>query len=193
MDRRTYLVACSSVGVAATAGCSAVAGSRRLTDPSVDSTSPSRRALVFTTDGEEIGTIGVDGDVSGGHLHLSTRISHREGTLIDQIRLRVWMPDSGQTPADVALVSPVEGDSSVPPSVTLSSSVQAQGTVIEITELGDLADETISTLDLIVRPRSGAATTLRIDATVDLSESGMFGRSYTLDGDLGLEFPDLTP
>jgi len=58
--------------------------------------------------------------------------------------------NSNRIPAEVAVVSPVEGDSSPPPSVALYTPDQALGTIIEITDLDDLADETISTLNLIL-------------------------------------------
>jgi len=65
------------------------------------------------------------------------------------------MPETAtESPAQVAVVSPVEGDSSPPPSVALYTPDQVLGTIIEITDLDDLADETISTLTLIVIPGS---------------------------------------
>lgn len=63
------------------------------------------------------------------------------------------------------------------------------GTVIENTDLTDLTDETISTLDLMVRPRSETPTRLLIDATIELTSNGWSGTDYTLNSDLQLLFP----
>lgn len=97
------------------------------------------------------------------------------------------------TPADVAVVSPVGGDSSPPLSISLYSPSRNQGTVIEITDLDDLKGETISTLDLLVRPQSETAKTLKIETTIELTGGGLVGDDYTLDGQLRLECPELGP
>ena len=192
MDRRTYLTMVCGAGVAATAGCSTVAGSRTLSDPTVNAESPGRKALIFSEDGDEVGHFGVDGSVVSDRIDLSTEIWHRDGTDVKSIKLRAWMPETAtETPADVAVVSPVEGDSSPPPSVALYTPDRALGTVVEITDLDDLADETISTLDLIVVPGSETATELTIHATIELTGGGALASDYTLDGELELSYPEL--
>ncbi|MFD1588439.1 hypothetical protein ACFR9U_15760 [Halorientalis brevis] len=95
------------------------------------------------------------------------------------------------SPAEVAVVSPVQGDSSPPPSVSLYTPARELGTVVEITDLDDLADETISTLDLIVIPGTDTATDLTIHATIDLSGGTAFSSDYTLAGELQLSYPAL--
>ncbi|KAB7513669.1 hypothetical protein DMP03_11570 (plasmid) [Halosegnis rubeus] len=103
------------------------------------------------------------------------------------------MPETAmESPAEVAVVSPVEGDSSPPPSVALYTPDQALGTIIEITDLDDLADETISTLNLIVIPGSETATRLNIHTTIELSGGGTLSSDYTLDGELQLVYPHLS-
>jgi hypothetical protein len=189
MERRTFLAGLGSIGIAATAGCGAVAGETTLSEPTVDADLPGRKALIFESDGEEIGHVGVDGTVENGLIDLSTEIWHREGTRVERIELRVWMPET-ESAADVAVVSPVEGDSSPPPSVALYTPDSAPGTAIEITDLDDLADETISTLELLVRPPD-AATKLAIDATVELAGSGALTKDYDLEGELRLSYPEL--
>ncbi|WP_434529964.1 hypothetical protein ACODNH_00665 (plasmid) [Haloarcula sp. NS06] len=131
--------------------------------------------------------------MTSGRIDLSTEIWHRDGTNVESIKLRVWMPETAtEFPAEVAVVSPVEGDSSPPPSVALYTPDQALGTIIEITDLDDLADETISTLDLIVIPGSETATRLNIHTTIALSGSGTLSSDYSLDGELQLAYPRLT-
>ncbi|WP_276257910.1 hypothetical protein [Haloglomus litoreum] len=192
MNRRAYLATVCGAGITATAGCSAVAGRRTLSDPHVSVDSPGRKALVFESGGAEVGHLGVDGSVVAGRLELSTEIWHREGTTVDRVRLRVWMPETAtESPAKVAVVSPVEGDSSPPPSVALHTPDEALGTVVELSDLDDLADETISTLELLVVPGAAGATALAIDTTIDLAAGGILGRGYTLDGTLHLEYPEL--
>lgn len=191
MQRRRFLTGLCSAGAIATAGCGALSSDRSLTDPTVTTDSAGRRALVFTQDGDEIGHVGVDGHVDAGVIHLSTEIWHREGTRVDAIELRLWMPEAGQTPAEVAVVSPVEGDSSPPPEVTLSTPDRKPGTVLAVTDLDDLADETISTLDLRVEPPE-TTTTLAVHATVELTETGVLSANYTLEGELRLEYPELS-
>jgi len=193
MKRRSYLAAICSAGVVATAGCSAVAGEQTLSDPSVAAESAGEKALIFTVNGNEVGHFGVDGHAESGLIELSTEIWHRDDTTVDAIRLRVWMPETAaETPSEVAVVSPVEGDSSSPPEITLSTPDRALGTVIEITDLDDLADETISTLHLLVRPGSATAAELNIHSTIDLTNRGAFSEDYSLEGELQLEYPDLS-
>lgn len=192
MNRRTYLAAVSAAGATSLAGCGTVQGTSTLSDPTVNSDSPGRKALVFTSNATEVGHFGVDGSVTADRIDLSTEIWHQEGTRVESIKLRLWMPDTAtESPAQVAVVSPIEGDSSPPPSVSLSTPRREPGTVIEVTDLDDLADETISTLDLIVVPVSDTATVLNIDVTIDLSGGGVFSSDYTLDGELQLAYPDL--
>jgi hypothetical protein len=154
--------------------------------------SSGRKALIFTSNGEEVGHFGVDGSVESDRIDLSTEIWHRDGTNVESIKLRVWMPEAAtESPADVAVVSPVEGDSSPPPSVTLYTPDRDLGTIIKITDFDDLADETISTLNLIVVPGSETATNLTIHTTIELASGGVLGSDYTLDGELQLAYPEL--
>ncbi|WP_254840074.1 hypothetical protein [Natronomonas marina] len=192
MDRRTYLAAACAAGVTATAGCSAVSESETLSDPTVNEDAPGRKAIAFTSDGEEVGHFGVDGSVVADRVDLSTEIWHRDGTTVDSVELRLWMPETAtESPAKVAVVSPVEGDSSPPPSLSLYTPDRKVGTVVEITDLDDLADETISTLDLVVVPGTDTATDLKIHATIDLSGGGLLDGGYTLDGEFRLSYPEL--
>ncbi|WP_248910795.1 hypothetical protein [Halocatena marina] len=192
MNRRTYLTVVSSVGIAATAGCSGLAENQTLSDPTVNTESSGRKALVFTSNSEEVGHFGVDGSVESGRIDLSTEIWHREGTHVTSIKLRVQMPETAtESLAEVAVISPVEGDSSPPPSIALYTPDRALGTIIEITDLDDLADETISTLNLIVFPRSETATALNIRVTIELAGNGVLSSDYILDGELQLEYPEL--
>jgi len=192
MHRRALLGTFSGVGVLATAGCSGVGGRERLSDPTVATRPTGRKTLRFISENKEVGKFGVAGSVNSDRVELSTEIWHREGTAVDRISLTVWMPEAEQgSPGEVALVSPVEGDSSPPPQLTLYTPDQKPGTTVAISDLDDLADETISTIELVVTPRSETATRVAIETTIELSEGDFFGTDYTLTGDLELEFPAL--
>lgn len=193
MNRRRYLTAVCAAGVATTAGCSTVTGNQTLSDPTVKEDSPGRKTIIFTADDAEVAHLGVDGNVQSNRIDLSTEIWHREETRVESIELRLWMPEiATESPAEVAVVSPVEGDSSPPPSISLYIPDRDLGTIIEITDLDDLADETISTLNLAVIPGTGTATELTVHATIGLSGGGILSRNYTLDGELQLAYPALT-
>jgi hypothetical protein len=193
MNRRRYLTAVCAAGVATTAGCSTVTGNQTLSDPTVKEDSPGRKTIIFTADDAEVAHLGVDGNVQSNRIDLSTEIWHREETRVESIELRLWMPEiATESPAEVAVVSPVEGDSSPPPSISLYTPDRDLGTIIEITDLDDLADETISTLNLAVIPGTGTATELTVHATIGLSGGGILSRNYTLDGELQLAYPALT-
>lgn len=189
MHRRTLLRAVGAAGVAGLAGCGGIRSDRTLMDPTVTGDSEMRRAIVFSDDGEEVGHFGVDGRDHGGVVSLSTEIWHREGTTVRSITLRVWTVPSESGAATVALASPVQGDSSPPPDVSLYTPDRDRGKVVEITDLDDLADETISTIDLLVRPQSASARKIVIDAEIELTEGGVLGTDYTLDGQLALSLP----
>jgi len=190
MNRRTYLASAGSLGILATAGCSALSTDKSLARPTESGDSPGHRYLSFRSDGDSVATFGVDGSVDGDHLHLSMALAHRDGTSVDAITLTVWMPEiSRDTPADVALVSPVEGDSSPPPAVTLSTPERALGTRIEITDIDDLADETIRLAFLVEPP--APASELDVDVEIELSEGGLLDTDYTLSGELALDYPAL--
>ncbi|WP_241432058.1 hypothetical protein [Natrinema altunense] len=191
VNRREYLAAACSTGVIATAGCSAIGDEQTLSDPTVHGDSSGRKTLVFTTTDGDIGKFGASSYVSSGVIDVPIEIWHREGTAVKAIKLRVWMPEvARESPAEVALTSPVEGDSSSPPSVALYTPDRGPGTVIEISDLDDLADETISILKLLVKPTAETATTLTIHATIGLTSSGILEDDYALDGDLQLTYSE---
>jgi hypothetical protein len=186
--RRRTLLATVGTGVAAsTAGCGMLRSTKTIPDPSVHTDSDGRAHLAWD-DGGELATFGVDGGVSGGTIRLGTELWHREGTEVTGITLRLWMPEAESAP-DVALISPVEGDSSPPPSVTLFTPDRKRGTAISIADLDDLADETISTIEFLVRPRSETATAVVVDAAIELTETDWLGDDYDLDGRLPLDYP----
>ena len=192
MNRRECLAAVCSTGVVATAGCSAIRSEQTLSDPTVHADSSRRKTLIFATTNEEVGKFGVNGRVDSGVIDAPIEIWHREGTVVTSITFRIWMPEvARESPPKVALVSPVEGDRSPPPSVALYTPDRTPGTVIEVSDLDDLADETISILNLIVKPVAETATKLNIHTTIELTSSDILESNYTLNGALQLTYPEL--
>ena len=97
MDRRSYFVAVERAGVTATAGCNAVASNNTLSEPSENTESSGKKALVVTSNGEEVGQLGADRTVGSGRNNLSTGIWLRDGTDVDSTKRGIWMPDSAET------------------------------------------------------------------------------------------------
>jgi hypothetical protein len=174
MQRRAFLGAVGIAGSVGVAGCGTVRPETTLAEPTVSTESDGRGSISFTANGTEIASLGIDGAVASGAIDVSTEIWHRKGTRVESIALGVWMPSTGSgSAADVAVLSPVAGDSPPPPSISLSSPRPSPGTLIESTDPDDLADETISTLDLVVRPSSTTATTVAFDATIELTNNAL--------------------
>ena len=191
-SRRSVLASLGSAGIATTAGCITVGDAKSLSDPSVSGDSDQSKTLVFSSDGSEVAKLTFSGAVSSGQINLDSELWHEAGTTVESITLQVWMPSNRPGPAaDVAVVSPVEGDSSPPPLISLYTPERGKGTVIKITDLDDLTDETISTLNLIVQPREKAGTELLIDGEIKLGGGGLLGNRYLLTGRLDLDFPAL--
>jgi len=191
-SRRSVLASLGSAGIAATAGCSTVRDSKSLSDPTVSGDSGQSKTLVFSSDGTEVAKLNFSGAISSGQINLESELWHERGTTVESITLQVWMPSNRPGPAaDVAVVSPVEGDSSPAPFISPYTPERGKGTVIEITDLDDLKDETISTINLIVQPREKAGTELIIDSEIELGGGGLFTSGYSLSGRFDLDFPAL--
>jgi hypothetical protein len=188
--RRELLTTLGAATAAGVAGCGALPGDETLSDPTVVEDAPGRRTLVFAVDGDEVGHFGVDGRVAEGTVRMATELWHREGTRVRSVRLHLWV-DPEDSATRIGLDAPLQGDSSPPPEVTLSTPERGRGVVIEISDLDDLADETISTIDLFVDPGADAATTVTVDCEIDLASTGTFGTDYTLAGRMDLAYPEI--
>lgn len=190
MRRRRLLATLGAATATAGAGCGALPGDETLTDPTVVEDDPGRRTLVFAVDGDEVGHFGVDGRVADGTVAMDTELWHRSNTRVRSLRLHLWV-DPLDTATRIGLGAPLEGDSSPPPKVTLSTPDRGRGVVIAVSDFDDLADETISTIDLFVDPGADAATTVGVDCEIDLASSDTFGTDYTLEGQMDLAYPEI--
>ncbi len=190
--RRSLLATVATVGAAGVAGCGTLRTHRTLTDPTRAESNPARASLTFDADGSAVASLGVRARSDDDRARLDTELSHAEGTTLTSIRYRVWMPDStGNTPPTVAVVSPVEGDTGPPPTLTLDTPDRGRGTAVTVEDLGDLADETVSTLDLLVDPVEDNGNRIALATTIGLHDGGTFGTRYTLEGRLALDLPAL--
>ncbi len=190
MRRRAYLGTLGAATVCGAVGFGLVSAEETLSTPSVDADGPRRKALVFESDGTEVASFGAQGTVRGDRIDVETELWHRSDTLVERIELRVAMPaEDGGTATDVAVTSPLQGDSSPPPALTLSVPRDDPGTVLEVTDLDDLADETISTIGFVVTPRSEASGTLTVETRVALESTAVLASDYALHGSLDLSFP----
>jgi len=188
--RRSLLTALGTATAAGAAGCGALPGDQTLSDPTVVEDAPGRRTLVFAVDGDEVGHFGVDGRIADGAVRMDTELWHRSNTRVRSVDLHLWVdPDHPAT--RIGLGAPLAGDSSPPPEVTLSTPERGRGVVIAVSDLDDLADETISTVDLFVAPGADAATTVTVDCEIDLVGTATFGTDYTLRGRMDLAYPDV--
>lgn len=186
MDRRGYLHLAATVGCAGLAGCGGLGGPTALSEPTTES-DPGERRLTWRAGEQELCTFELSGRYpESGELYLWTNITHPEGTLLDTLRLRIRVP--GEV-ADVALLTPVEGDSAIAPSMTLGSTDGGLGTELVIEEFGELADDDLMALEFLVVYGEGA-TELTVETVIDLSERGLFGDSYRLSGEPSLPFPN---
>jgi hypothetical protein len=190
MERRRYLAALGGAGLAAVAGCSAVRDSRMLSEPTVSEEAPTRKSLQFTAGDRDVGSFGVDATADEGSIRLDTELVHDGGTSVESIELGVWLPPADEpSTTEVAVVTPVTGDSSPPPELTLDWR-EGGGALVTVRDLDDLADETISTLALRVVPGPDREATLVVEPVIELAEGGALGTDYTLDGELELAVPD---
>jgi hypothetical protein len=191
MRRRDLLGTVAVAGAASTAGCGLAPGDTAITDPELTEEGPGRAHLSFVDDGTEVGTFGVDVRANGGVYDVSTEHVHADGTKTTSLELAVGVrgPD-GPLDGDVAVVAPLSGDQGEPPDVSLTIDRRRQAAVVAVENLGDLRDETISTLDLLVDVPE-AATALTFEVAIDLAGSGVLDDDYTLKGAFGVSLSDL--
>jgi hypothetical protein len=191
MRRRRLLGTLAAAGTAATAGCGLAPGETTITDPERTRDGPGRAHLAFVDDGTEVGTFGVDVRADDGVFHVGTEHAHADGTKTTSLELAVGVQTpEGPTDADVAVVAPLSGDQGDPPDVSLTVDQRRQAAVVAVSKLGDLRDETIDTLDLIV-DAPDAASRLTFDVTLELSGAGVLDEDHTLDGRLAVPLDGL--
>lgn len=197
MRRRDVLAAVGSLGVVATAGCSSV-GSTTLTTPEEKQTDDGEVNLNFRTEsGETVATLTVMPGrqrYSGHHgteIPVKIALTHGDATKIESVRLDLRAPPTftgAGVPAEVAFTTPFAKPH---PSIELYTDPDDVSTILEIPNTGKQGDGTM-VFDFLLTGVRDATTELSIDATIELSEDGVLGQNYTLEGLALVLLPDGT-
>jgi hypothetical protein len=187
MNRREFLAGVGSLGVVATAGCSSIS-STTLTNPEEEQTDDGDINLNFRTDGgEEVATITVMpgrqrySGHAGAEVPVKIAIMHGDTTKIESIQFDLRAPPTSTgagTPAEVAFTTPFAKPH---PSIDLYTDPDDVSTILEIPDTGEQGDGNI-VFDFLLTAVRDTTTELSVDAAIELSEGGVLGQNYTLEG-----------
>ena len=190
MKRRTLLGSVAGLGAGMLAGCAGLQDTRTLSHPEI-SRDDGEVVMAFGEPGDHVArsTIMYDGNPPGSTMvaSLKLRMWHREGTTVDtlQVRLRDSVPGP-EPPPSVFLAVP---ENTGLPEVNLYTTTDASARVIEIPDLGDLGRGTFG-LDFFVVPYSDRRPVpVRLSMDARLTEEGVFGGEYSLEGTTDIEIP----
>ncbi len=187
MQRRAFLGGLAAVGGTALAGCTAPVGPGRLSNP-VETREPAEVVLRFGEAGEPVARSTIDytdTPVTGEILPVRYLMWHREGTTVESLRLSIRAPPvAHQVPAAVYLAVPENGEI---PDLELFSDRDTGTPTIEIEDLGIMGEGTFG-IDFYVEPTvADDPLTARIDVSSQVTESGLLGREYELEGTTRIE------
>lgn len=182
MQRRAFLGGLAAAGGGGLAGCTAPVGSRRLSDPA-ETREADEVVLRFGEAGAPVArsTIGyTDTPVTGEILPVRYLMWHREGTTVESLRLSIRAPPVGHhVPASVYLAVPQNGEI---PDLEVFADRDTGTPTIEIADLGIMGEGTFG-MKFYVEPNvEDAPLTARIDVSSRVTESGLLGREYHLEG-----------
>jgi hypothetical protein len=198
MRRRDVLAAIGSVGVVATAGCSSV-GSTTITNPAEERSEDGDVNLNYRTEsGENLATLTVmpgrqrySGN-RGMEVPVKIALTHGGATKIESVRFDLRAPPTStggaSVPAEVAFTTPFAKPH---PSIELYTGPDDVSTILEIPDTGEQGDGTM-VFDFLLTGVRDATTELSIDAGIELSEGGVLGQNYTLEGLALVPLPDKT-
>lgn len=190
MDRRSFL-AVTSVGLAgATAGCGILGDRVRLTSPREQTDNERRETdLVFEDAGKRVAAFTVaqrsDPEAPNGPFKLRLHLSHRSSpdryddpTTVDSFRFDLRTPPmSDHGPAEIYLLAPRPELQDV-----IEFGETGEGwTRIGADSPGDFGEGTIN-VDTIVAPVGEMTGGLDVRVRATLSEAGLGGTTYDLDG-----------
>lgn len=197
MQRRDVLAAVGTVGVMATAGCSSI-GSTTITNPEGERTDDGDINLNFRTEkGDQVATLTVTPGRQrypghgGAEIPIKTAITHGDATKIESVRLALRAPPSptgGGTPAAVAFTTPFAKPH---PSIELYTGPDDSSTILDIQKTEEQGDGTM-VFDFLLTGVRDATTELSVDAAIELSEGGVLGQNYSLEGLALIPLPDGT-
>lgn len=195
MNRRDVLAAVGGVGVVATAGCSGV-GSTTITNPEGEQTEDGDVNLNFRTEsGDKVATVTVMpgrqrySGPRGIEIPVKIAITHGNATRIESVRLDLRAPPTSTgagVPAEVAFTTPFAKPH---PSIELYTDPDDVSTVLNIPDTGGQGDGNMI-FDFLLTGVRDSTTELSVDAAVELSEGGVLGQNYTLEGLTLVSLPD---
>jgi hypothetical protein len=197
MNRRDVLAAVGTAGVVATAGCTSL-GSTTITNPEGERTDDGDVNLNFQTEsGENVATLTVMpgrqrySGSRGTEIPVKIAITHGDATKIESVRLDLRAPPSSTgagVPAEVAFTTPFAKPH---PSMELYTDPDDVSTILDIPDTGEQGDGNM-VFDFLLTGVRDDTTELSVDATVELSEGGVLGQNYTLEGLTLVPLPDET-
>lgn len=181
----------------ATAGCSSV-GSTTITTPEEERTEDGDVNLNFRTEGgENVATITVMpgrqrySGHRGAEVPVKIALTHGDATKIESVRFDLRAPPSptgAGVPAEVAFTTPFAKPH---PSIELYTDPDDVSTILDIPDTGAQGDGTM-VFDFLLTGVRDATAELSVDATIELSEGGVLGQNYTLEGLALVPLPDET-
>jgi hypothetical protein len=197
MNRRDAPAAAGSVGVAAAAGCTGLGSATIANREKERADSVDVDPRFRTESGEEVATVAITpgrrryAGHGGAEIPVKIAITHGEPTTIERVRLALRAPPTstgGGVPAAVAFTTPFAKPH---PAVELYTDPDDGSTVLEIPETDEQGDGT-AVFDFLLTGVRDATTELSVDVAVELSESGVLGRSYALERPALVPLPDET-
>lgn len=182
MQRRAFLGGLAAGGSGALAGCTAPLGPRRLSNPA-ETREAEEVVLRFGEAGDPVARSTIDytdTPVTGEILPVRYLMWHREGTTVESLRLTIRAPPAGHhVPAGVYLAVPQNGEI---PDLELFADRDTGTPTIEIEDLGIMGEGTFGMKFYVEPSVDDDPLTARIDVSSRVTESGLLGREYHLEG-----------
>lgn len=196
MQRRDVLAAVGSLGAVATAGCTSLGSPTTISNPTREQDPDGDTSLQFRTEeGDQVATLTVQpgrrrySGPGGGQVSVDVAITHPDETQITGLQLALQAPPVGAgAPAEVALKTPF---GTPHPAIDLYAAPDTGATVLAIDDLGAQGDGTV-VFQFLLTGLGDSTAELDLDATIDATTRGLFGREYTLTGRALVPLPEDT-
>jgi hypothetical protein len=174
------------------AGCAGL-GSETISNPTEDQASARETTLAFQSDdGNQVAKLTVRtaeqrySRHGGQQIPVDIAITHPEKTTVTDLLLSLRAPPAGRGVTEVALETPF---GTPHPSLDLYAAPDDAASVLAVDDMGDYGDGTVL-FKFLLLGADDAVSELAVDAEVGLTESGMLGTEYTLEGQTLVPLPD---
>lgn len=175
------------------AGCTAVASRSTLDDPTVERENDGETHLIYRTEQAELATVTIQpgkeryAGSGDGTLPVDVSLWHRDETTIESLRLKLRAPPSGTGVfPQIALTTPAWNPH---PSIQFHTDRDDGGMILEIDEMGDQGDGTM-TFEFILTTLPASVAELLVEVTAQLTGDSVLDDTYTLEGRTRVELPD---